>query len=77
MNMSEESRNYFISYERVWTTRDCPLCKQRLATAHGLLYRDPLPETFDTRQPVGEVYFHETGQDCVVLAHSERRPQIN
>ena len=70
--MANEQRMYYIGYEVGFKGGPCPLCKTRNATAHGLLYKEPPPDGPDDRRPVGEVYLHDEGDDCQLLAESER-----
>jgi hypothetical protein len=67
--------NYYVGYEVGWETKTCPKCKQRPATAHGFLHKEPPSAPGpDERIPVGEVFIHDSGEDCTVLAASERPP---
>jgi hypothetical protein len=73
-----EERSDYITYDSEWSAKPCPQCNQRVASAHGWLFKEPPPTspTIDTRKPIGEVFIHDEGNDCVILAESER-PQGN
>jgi len=65
--MSSEEVTLFVGYEICWTPRHCPQCKTRIATAHGVLYKEPVTGIADLdrkRKAVGEIYHHAQGDDC-------------
>jgi hypothetical protein len=69
---------YDLTCDAVWSAKTCPHCGQRAASGHGWLFNDTPPSSpvLDTRTPIGEVFIHDSGDDCVILAESER-PQSN
>ena len=72
--MSSEETMLYVGYEICWMPRRCPRCGTRIATAHGLLYRDPIsanPTVDAKRKAVGEVFHPEQGDDCKVLFGSK------
>jgi hypothetical protein len=76
--MNERRGSYYITYEVGWATKTCSHCKQRVASGHGWLFKEPTPKSpaLDKRKPIGEVFIHDDGEDCVLLVESER-PKSN
>lgn len=76
--MNERRNSYYITYEPSWITKSCPRCKQKTASGHGWLFKEPppIPPALDNRKPIGEVFVHEDRGDCTILAESER-PKSN
>ena len=72
--MNERRGSYYITYEGGRATKTCPQCKQRAASGHGWLFKEPPPTSpaLDRRKPVGEVFTHDDGGDCVILTEAER-----
>jgi hypothetical protein len=68
---------FHIGYEKDWQKQPCAICQSRDATSHGYLYRDEVngvPDANEKRSPVGEVFQHEDGEDCVRIARSALKP---
>jgi hypothetical protein len=68
--MSLEETILYVGYELCWMPRRCPHCWTRIATAHGVLYSDPIsgnPEMDAKRKAIGEVFHHDQGDDCKVM----------
>ena len=68
---------FHVAYEKDWQKQPCAICQSRDATSHGYLYRDEVngvPDANEKRSPVGEVFQHEDGEDCVRIARSALKP---
>ncbi len=76
--MNARCGSYYITYEVGWTTKTCLHCKQRAASGHGWLFKEspPTSPALDKRKPIGEVFLHDDGEDCVILVEAER-PKSN
>ena len=77
--MTEEQG--FITMEKGWMAKTCPVCKSEHAIAHGWVFKDPPPDSphTDTRKAIGEVFMHDGKEDCVISAaivHGEGIPLI-
>jgi len=69
--MAERERQGYVKWDSRWTPKECPICRQKPATAHGWIFEDPPPPSLalgDFRKPSQEVLPHEGGEDCVILA---------
>jgi hypothetical protein len=56
------------TWEDAWHPKMCPVCKERTATAHCWLFKEPPPSsrTFeDKRKAIGEAFMHVDSDDCV------------
>ena len=72
MSKSEDEL-FHVGPEKDWRKQPCPICQSRDATSHGYLYRDEVngdPIVNEKRSPVGDVFRHEDGEDCVRIARS-------
>jgi hypothetical protein len=65
----------YITIDARWIVRICPLCKSRDASAHGWLFEEPPPAypLQDKRKSIGEVFIHDSGDDCETGASTENR----
>jgi hypothetical protein len=72
--MTEQHGQEHVLWSADRNYRRCPCCAQEVVK-HGWLYADPPPPNpiNDTRKPLGEVFQHPNGNDCVRLSSGKCR----
>jgi hypothetical protein len=72
--MNTQRGSSYVTYEVDWIMQTYPHGKERVASGHGWLFKEspPLSPALDKRKSIGEVFIHDEGEDCIILAESER-----